>query len=280
VRIAIVKTSTGGIISLGSGTIIDGGPAAPIGQVLSAAHVFVDLEQTLRPRWDPMIVDDWGATSAPVVIMIGLYEGDKLPSRWAYWAELVTPLETLKASFQDAAPGPASFLDLAVLRIRGRLDATPSVFRWYNEVYTAIQKHAPNTTDEQQALQALPKGIRLGDPTTLETGRSMVTVFGWFTTVPDQSGEMTLHVPQAYKVMAMQPHGLLCTQALLNTSGSGGGMIDFNGRLVAVNSHSTEPALPLPKKYRAYGRMVSELSPAHQLIADRDPIAEAVQEGE
>ena len=33
------------------------------------------------------------AELSEVLLAVGVYEGDDLPSRWAYWAEIETPLE-------------------------------------------------------------------------------------------------------------------------------------------------------------------------------------------
>ena len=108
---------------------------------------------------------------------------------------------------------------------------------------------------------SLPDGIELGNPLAVQTGISTVTVFGWF--APNE--EDSLYVPQRKKIIS-NAHGLLISQALLHTAGSGGAQVDPQGRLLAVNSRSRDPAIPMPRDYKAYGRMVSDLLPVHGLI--------------
>ena len=98
------------------------------------------------------------------------------------------------------------------------------------------------------------------EPLAVQTGISMVTVFGWF--APKE--ESTLYVPQHEKIISTA-NGLLISQALLHTAGSGGAQVDSHGRLLAVNSRSSDPAIPMPVDYKAYGRMISDLLPAHGL---------------
>ena len=78
VRIGIYKVATKKLVSLGSGTIIDAGPAAPLGQVLSAAHLFIHADvPALPPRYtDPI---DWMSRTAPFIILIGMYQADDQP---------------------------------------------------------------------------------------------------------------------------------------------------------------------------------------------------------
>ena len=55
--------------------------------MLTAAHLFVS-PSTLQLYH--------GHRPERVTIAIGVYEGDAAPSRWAWWAELLTPLEILR----------------------------------------------------------------------------------------------------------------------------------------------------------------------------------------
>ena len=253
VRIGIYKTATKKLISLGSGTLIDAGPGAPVGQVLSAAHLFVKAyNPALPPYVDPNI--DWNSTTAPFLILVGMYQADDQPSRWEYWAELITPLNVLQAT--NPLPWIKTLVDLAVLRIRGEIEMSPAVFTGpgLSETFEVVNRSNAATP------LSLPDGIQLGEPLAVQTGISMVTVFGWF--APKE--ESTLYVPQHEKIISTA-NGLLISQALLHTAGSGGAQVDSHGRLLAVNSRSSDPAIPMPVDYKAYGRMISDLLPAHGL---------------
>ena len=51
-----------------------------------------------------------------MVLAIGVYDADALPSRWSYWAELQTPLEILKAACTPRAPRVHPFHTCASVR--------------------------------------------------------------------------------------------------------------------------------------------------------------------
>ena len=253
VRIGIYKTATKKLISLGSGTLIDAGPGAPVGQVLSAAHLFVRADNpALPPYVDPAI--DWKSMNAPFLILVGMYQADDQPSCWAFWAELMTPLSVLQTT--NPLPWSKTLVDLAVLCIRGKIEMSPKVFTGpgLSETFEVVNRSNAATP------LSLPDGIQLGEPLAVQTGISMVTVFGWF--APNE--EDSLYMTQSEKIIS-NAHGLLISQALLHTAGSGGAQVDPQGRLLAVNSRSSDPAIPMPREYKAYGRMISDLLPTHGL---------------
>ena len=257
VRIGVLCRDTKKLLEVGSGTILHGG------QVLTAAHLFLNagpfMPVPFPPNWttpdEPDWIPDWNAEEAPVVLMIGMYQADDLPSRWQYWAELVTPLTTL----QTMVDGGKWLQDLAVLHIRGHLEVKPEIFKSVMDEVTVEKKHPPV---ESIATLALPQAVELSDQDTLISGQTMVTVFGWFA----PRNETTLYVPQAQKVISVRA-GCIETQALLHSAGSGGGQFDTRGQLVAVNSRSSpDPAIPMPPNYVAYGRLASKLLPEHGLL--------------
>ena len=255
-RIGLYQTATNKLVDLGSGTLIDAGPGNPVGQVLSAAHVFLKTSDAALP---PKYLDsaiDWNSPAAPFIILVGLYQAEGKSSNWAFWAELVTPLNVLQQT--KAKPWSNTLVDLAVLQIRGEIEMSPAVYTGptLTESFTVVKRSAAASP------LSLPEGIQLGDPSLVQTGISTVTVFGWFA----PSGETTLYVPQHQKIMSTA-NGLLISQALLHSAGSGGGMFDSQGRLLAVNSLSRNPALPMPAEYKAYGRMISDLHSGHGLQA-------------
>ena len=255
-RIGLYQTATNKLVDLGSGTLIDAGPGNPVGQVLSAAHVFLKTSDAALP---PKYLDsaiDWNSPAAPFIILVGLYQADDKSSNWAFWAELVTPLNVLQQT--KAKPWSKTLVDLAVLQIRGEIEMSPAVYTGptLTESFTVVKRSAAASP------LSLPEGIQLGDPSLVQTGISTVTVFGWFA----PAGETTLYVPQHQKIISTAD-GLLISQALLHSAGSGGGMLDSQGRLLAVNSRSRNPALPMPAEYKAYGRMISDLHSGHGLQA-------------
>jgi hypothetical protein len=282
VRIGLLNRATCRLFELGSGTIIDTGAGAPRNQVLTVAHLFVDpVEKTkygapnphyLEPTWtssDPQseffnfpTAIDWTSDAAPVILVIGMWEADDQPSRWMWWAELVTPLATLQEKCQ-CHQGPHSMthmLDLAVLRICGRLELTPDVFQGFGMNYSVIAKY-PAMASLAEASSPLPPGLQLGDPEALHVHVDPITVFGWFS----PAGEVTLFAPQALALVA-KSHGLLMASVVLHNGGSGGAAVDHLGRLVAVNWRSDLPTLPPKKKYMAYMRQVNWLMADHGLV--------------
>ena len=282
VRIGLLDRAKCRLLELGSGTIIDAGAGAPRNQVLTVAHLFVDpVEKTkdgapnphyLEPTWtssDPRseffnfpTAIDWTSDTAPVILVIGMWEADDQPSRWMWWAELVTPLATLQEMCESphAPHSMTHMLDLAVLRICGRLELTPDVFQGLRMNYSVVAKY-PAMASLAGASSALPYGLQLGDPDALQVNADLITVFGWFS----PAGEVTLFAPQAI-TLAAKSHGLLQASVVLHSGGSGGAAVDHLGRVVAVNWRSDLPALPPKKNYMAYMRMVNRLLPEHGLV--------------
>jgi hypothetical protein len=285
VRIGLLDRATCRLLELGSGTIIDAGAGAPRNQVLTVAHLFVDPvactqdlthdftqgnPHYLEPIWTkfgyPAAID-WTSDAAPLILAIGMWEADDQPSRWMWWAELVTPLATLQEKSQSphAPLSMIQMLDLAVLRICGRLELTPDVFQGFRMDYSVVAKY-PAMASLAGASSPLPCGLQLGDPDALQVNADLITVFGWFS----PAGEVTLFAPQAL-TLAAKSHGLLHASVVLHSGGSGGAAVDHLGRLVAVNWRSVLPTLPPRENYMAYMRMVSWLLPEHGLaLSDRD----------
>jgi hypothetical protein len=273
VRIGLLDRAKCRLLELGSGTIIDAGAGAPRNQVLTVAHLFVDPvactqgnPHHLKPIWTkfgyPAAID-WTSDAAPLILAIGMWEADDQPSRWMWWAELVTPLAMLQEKCQ-CHQGPHSMThmrDLAVLRICGRLELTPNVFQGFQEIdYSVVAKH-PAMANLASASSPLPPGLQLGDPDALKVNADPITVFGWFS----PAGEVTLFAPQALALVA-KSHGLLMASVVLHSGGSGGAAVDHLGRLVAVNWRSDLPTLPPKKKYMAYMRQVNWLMAEHGLV--------------
>ena len=120
-----------------------------------------------------------------------------------------------------------------------------------------MKKHAAS---DPRTL-SLPAGRPLGSP--VQTYHSTVTCFGWFA----PTGETTLHVPDSCVVQALD-RGLIMSQVVLHSAGSGGATVNHRGCIVGVNSFSFLPTMPPTENYKSYMRMVSELLPAHGLVWD------------
>ena len=269
VRIGLLDVGNSKLIDLGSGTIVDGGVGSPTNQVLSAAHVFIDhRDPSLRPQWVTkcgMPTDiDWTSDAAPLILAIGMWESDEKPSKWMYWAELVTPLATLQ-ELRETPQAPhhkTDLLDLAVLRIRGRLELDPPEYTpgLLSTEYSLTKKHVAGGASASDL--SLPAGRPLGKP--VKTHESRITCFGWFA----PKGETTLHVPDSKVVQSIE-RGLIVSQVVLHAAGSGGATVDHRGEIVGVNSRSRDPEWFKRNDYKAYMRMVScdsrfcGLLPAH-----------------
>jgi hypothetical protein len=277
VRIGLLDRATCRLLELGSGTIINAGAGAPRNQVLTVAHLFVDPVELgnphyLEPIWTkfghPAAID-WTSDAAPLILAIGMWEADDQPSRWMWWAELVTPLATLQERCQSphAPHSMTHLLDLAVLRICGRLELTPDVFQGFgmDYSYSVVAKY-PAMASLAGASSPLPSGLELGDPDALQVNVDVITVFGWFS----PAGEVTLFAPQAM-TLAAKSNGLLHASVVLHSGGSGGAAVDHLGRVVAVNWRARPPELPPKKNYMAYMRQVSWLLPEHGLVSSVVP---------
>lgn len=216
----------------------------------------------LRPCWVRLGLPeaiDWSDPASPIILAIGMFETNEQPSHWRYWAELTTPLAALAALREapnvDRATGThlkTQLLDLAVLRIRGRLELAPASYTGFHTAYKVTSQAAADDALAERNT-ALPLGVPLGAPEALETGEHVITVFGWYS---EHGTETTFHSPQP-KVLLSKPKGLLVTEALLETAGSGGATCDHAGRIVAVNSFTGNG--------KTYLRMVSCLEDAHGL---------------
>ena len=148
---------------------------------------------------------------------------------------------------------------LAVLRIRGNLELDPPVFKGFSVEY-AVKSKGPDSVPLQPPL---PVGLRLGNPSELVVNLHKITCFGWFSIF----GEDTMHAPDA-KVVESVSRGLIMSQVVLHSAGSGGPTVDHRGDVVGVNSYSELPTLPPTHNYKSYMRMVSWLKPEHGLQPD------------
>ena len=220
----------------------------------------------LQPRYPAEM--NWAALDSEMLLAIAMYEADDQPSRWAYWAELVTPIETLQRLEESPhANGSgmhehSQLLDLAVLRILGRLEIDEPAFRGTGARYLIACQH-PASADLAGPASPLPRGRSLGDPSALSDHCDTISAFGW----PSPLGEVTLYSDSA--PLQSRSKGLLASRVIIHSGSSGGAAVNHHGHIVAVNSMSSPPALPLPPDYKSYMRMVSWLLPEHGLQLGR-----------
>ena len=265
VRIGILNRNTGKLYR--QSCIMATRASMIVGQVLTCAHAFTEPNPNSphfkEPFWTwqqgmahPEQIP-WQDAGAPLLIMVGVYDSSEQASRWAYWAELITPLATVKElTASPHAPHPETqLLDLAVIRICGSLDVTPLRFGTTADVYTVNAKHASILP-----VDTLPSGRPLGNPDVLSSGEDKITIYGW----SSPHGETFMQTPDPSGILGISK-GLLMSQALLHSGSSGGPAVDGEGRVVAVNSMSVLPTGQVDPNYKAYHRMVSLLRPEHGL---------------
>ena len=212
----------------------------------------------MLPHWckpgngeHPADIANWADSSAPA-IAIGIFRADGQPTEWKYWAELATPHEVLKLM----RPGPTAdqagmhaneLLDVAVLHIRGELiiGGDGPRFRGPRALYP-VSSRLPASTD----LAGLPRGRPLGDAAALRDQIDTITTFGY----PSPRNEV--HMLKDSGTLQAKVHNWLVARVVIHDGSSGGGVFDHLGRVVGINSNSTEPKSQLPPDYVAYLRMV------------------------
>ena len=139
-----------------------------------------------------------------MVLAIGVYDADALPSRWSYWAELQTPLEILKERDEKRR-----LLDLAILRIRGTLVLQPAVFTGTS---TRYQVHR----EGDEAPPQFSDTLRLGRPADVTSGSPLI-VLGW----PSPDGQTSIFVDTTHECLAREGT-IIRTRAFIHAGSSGG----------------------------------------------------------
>jgi len=251
VRIAMYDKAQRRILNVGSGVVIKGS-CGEFAQVLTCAHNFLNMQTDLFQFL-------YGRTAEQVAILIGTYSSDDKASKWSYSAELVTqvPLITEMAPFGATSQ---SLLDLAVLRVNRSVEVTPP---WHQGLgplgpeYQLGPEYPKYSPENPCPLREC--GLERGDPSKVATGSSgEVTAAGWYS----QDSETNLFMASDYKVIGIDPSGLLISDTVLDSGGSGGPLLDRNGDVVAINSMSRSgKGMP----YKSYARMITKLRPEHGL---------------
>ena len=155
-----------------------------------------------------------------MVLAIGVYDADALPSRWSYWAELQTPLEILKERDEKRR-----LLDLAILRIRGTLVLQPAVFTGTSTRYQ-VQREG------DEAPPQFSDTLRLGRPADVTSGSPLI-VLGW----PSPDGQTSIFVDSTHECLAREGT-IIRTRAFIHAGSSGGPALNSSLQVVGVVSHN------------------------------------------
>jgi len=259
VRIGLLDKDTGTIFKVGSGVIINGSCGA-FAQVLTCAHNFLDVDHgvpytlcSIKHRY---------------AILVGCYQDDEHTSIWRYRAELETPNELLLKMVPMGQKGETTLLDLAVLRVDRKIEVNPSAFQ-------GLGKSAPVYTlgpeisqfDSQNSCPLRESGLDLGSTSAVTTGSTLSTA-GW----SSQRAEKTVFVASDFQVLN-KDDGLLKSNVVLESGGSGGGQVNNSGEVIAINSMSMfvarinqgRPNEKIQAEYASWGRSVAELEAGHGL---------------
>lgn len=197
------------VLTAGSGAIV-----SRDGHILTAAHLF------LHPTAMGALFG--GGSPAPeVLIAIGAYDTDGSPSKWAWWAELLTPIDLLRE--KDASG--IRLLDLAILKVRGALALSPAVFAGVDEPYTVERRG-------QDAPPPFSDALRLGKEADVVSGCPLL-VLGW----PSPHGQRTIFVDSTHECISREG-SLLRSRAFIHAGSSGGPALTASLQVVGVISHN------------------------------------------
>lgn len=263
VRVGVYDTTTKKLLSVGSGSLVKrDGHDKCTGHVLTAAHVLLDTKAGVLP-FPPLkgavppsgIL--YGATSG-VVVLIGVYEGDNLSSKWQHWADVKTPYPLLSQM-------QGNYLtDLAILQIGGTVSMTPDVFIHSSPPDISADMYTINSKDPTPPT--FISCLSIGDPSSVVSGDPL-SCLGW----PTPNGQTTIYVDDKYSLLSKE-HGHLKSQAFLHTAMSGGPLLNHRMEIVGVNSYGpNDPSygslvhgtLEEPANYAGWGRMADVLTSAH-----------------
>ena len=95
-----------------------------------------------------------------------------------------------------------------------------------------------------------------------------ITAYGY----PSPFNEV--HMLKDSGTLQAKVHQWLVARVVIHSGSSGGGVFDYLGRLVGINSNSTDPKSKLPPDYVAYLRMIvigQTLLPDHGLTLNAWP---------
>jgi hypothetical protein len=299
VRIGLFDTTTRTIFRVGSGVIIRGACGA-FAQVLTCAHIFIGTK-TPHTLYG-------GRRKEDVVILVGCYQyNDQQTSRWRHRAELVTQDPLLYKTVPFGTNGRSTLLDLAVLRVDRSIEITPSEFQGLGPPAPMYQLGpALPLFDDQNTCPLRSLGLELGSASAVTTG-SAVSAAGWYSQRDEKTSTCPSRAQPAHKprttsrTQCVHKHlpapidqltpppvalavfvasdfkilnkddGLLKSNTVLDSGGSGGGQVNDSGEVIAINSMSKHVALVLNQtvqaEYASWGRSVESLEPGHGLTS-------------
>jgi hypothetical protein len=206
VQLGVYDRGTKTLQNLGSGAMLAGG------RVLTCAHNVMDpgTEQ-------PLVTEN-------CVVLIGAYAGDAEPARWAYAAEVLTPLAVLREKHAG------QLLDLALLQITSAVTCDPPHCLGKAAVMSSPTPQIEVTSEPVGGafFDGMPR-LRCAPDFELRAGETRVTVIGYAAA----AGSCIFASPENVVNLA---DGFLQTRAFIDTGSSGGPVINADGDIVSVVS--------------------------------------------
>ena len=210
VQLGVYDRNTKTLRNVGSGAILAGG------RVLTCAHNVMDpfSEQSL--------------VTESCTVLVATYAGDAAPARWAYEAEVLTPLSVLREKHEG------QLLDLAVLQITSTVACDPP----HCLGKAAVLPEPPESPQPQIEVTRERVGdaffngtpcLRCAPEYELRAGETRVTVIGYAAA----AGSCIFADEQNVVNLA---GGFLQTNAFVDTGSSGGPVINAAGDIVSVMS--------------------------------------------
>ena len=206
-QLGVYNRGTQTMQNLGSGAILAGG------RVLTCAHNVMD------PFSEQMLVAE------NCVVLVAAFTATDEPARWAYVAEVLTPLAVLREKHEE------QLLDLALLQITSAVTCDPpqcpgkdAVMVRPQPTFEVVTETDATSFDDVPCLRCDPADALHADGLAPK-----VTIIGY----PALSGEL---IYASERDVVSLSGGFLQTQAFVDTGSSGGPVINANGDIVAVVS--------------------------------------------
>jgi GTPase SAR1 family protein len=262
VQLGVYDRATRHLLNLSSGALLKGG------RVLTAAHNVLDMRmsppQPLVPSRGSGAVDaasdsmgvangsgSNGCGGGGRTVLIGVFAGDDRPTRWAYTAEVLTPLELLREQIDGV------LLDLCVLQITASVTCDPPSCLGKANVLggakiAVVREDSRRGGDER----LLEEPSLCCDPDfQLRAGEDRVTVISY-------AAAAGSHIFVSPENVVNLSGGYLQTRGFIDTGSSGGPVINEAGDIVSVVSRTGTRASSGTAEL-AKTRLVSLLRPRH-----------------
>jgi hypothetical protein len=201
VQLGVYDRSTKTLQNLESGAMLAGGI------VLTAAHMAMGLHMTEN-----------------YVVLIGAYTGDAEPARWAYAAEVLTPLAVLREEHEG------TLLDLALLQIASAVTCDPPHCPGKDAVLCSPAQQIEMLTEVAAVSFDGVPCLKCDPGYELHVGEAGIVALGFAAA----SGQGLF--ASGGDVVSLDG-GFLQTRAFIDTGSGGGPVINAAGDVVGVVSH-------------------------------------------